>query len=241
MGENDLFWYPGRSSKFDDYDKEQMLNNYVLYFLDRLQSMFKYENLPDTIPSKWLENYLLCNGNCIIGKDDQDRLIAYVGNQGTLLNVYYVPCGYIVANPYFNKGVITDTDLVSEGFSKTFKIGTDCEIIYNDTYSLGVLPILRKWCRQLVENDITMDITDIVARALLLITTADDTTRASAELFLKRLRDGKLGTMESNAFIEGLNLNSFGNIAAGLTNLIEYHQYQNQLHMGYILLFETNQ
>ena len=223
-----LFWYPEINEKYafeDMPDKGMLLSSYIRYYLARLQSMFKYENLPDTIPAKWLENYLLCNGNCIIGKDEEGRLIAYVGNQGTLLNVYYVPCGYIVSNPYFNKGVITDTDMVSEGFSKTFKIGTDCEIIYNDTYSLGVLPILRKWCRQLVENDITMDITDIVARALLLITTADDTTKASAELFLKRLRDGKLGTMESNAFIEGLNLNSFGNIAAGLTNLIEYHQY----------------
>lgn len=220
-----LFWYPGRSDKWEDYNKCQMLEDYVLYFLNRVQSMFKYENLPDTIPAKWLEHYLLCNGNCIITKDNEGRLMAYLGEMGTLINAYYIPCGYLVSNPYFDKGVITTTDEVSKGFSKMFKIGTDCEIIYNDTYSMGVLPLIRKWCRQLVENDITMDIADILARATINISAADDGTKASAELYLKQLRDGKLGVMSSNAFIEGLNISNFGNVAASLTNLIEYHQY----------------
>ena len=222
---NNLFWYPDRATKGKEYDKEAMLEEYVLYFLNRLQSMFTYDGLPDTIPSKWLEHYLLTNGNCIIAKDEEDRLIAYVGNQGTRLNAYYIPCGYIVSNPYFNKGLIATDDLSSKGFSKTFNIGVDCEIIYNDTYSVGMLPLLRKYCMKLVENDITLDIADILARATINISAADDKTKASAELYLSNLREGKLGVMSTNAFIEGLNISNFGNVAASITSLIEYHQY----------------
>lgn len=225
MIDNNLFWYPDRANKGKDYDKDLMLEEYVLYFLNRLQSMFSYDGLPETIPAKWLEHYLLTNGNCIIAKDDEDRLIAYVGNQGTRLNVYYIPCGYIVANPYFNKGIIATDDLSSKGFSKTFNIGVDCEIIYNDTYSMGMLPMLRKYGRKLVENDITLDIADILARATINISTSDDKTKASAELYLSNLREGKLGVMSTNAFIEGLNISNFGNVAASITSLIEYHQY----------------
>ena len=226
MEENrNLFWYPDRATKGKEYDKEAMLEEYVLYFLNRLQSMFTYDGLPDTIPAKWLEHYLLTNGNCIIAKDEEGRLIAYVGNQGTRLNVYYIPCGYIVSNPYFNKGLIATDDLSSKGFSKTFNIGVDCEIIYNDTYSVGMLPLLRKYCMKLVENDITLDIADILARATINISAADDKTKTSAELYLNNLREGKLGVMSTNAFIEGLNISNFGNVAASITSLIEYHQY----------------
>ena len=226
MSDDKLFWYPDRKYKDQEYDKEAMIVHEVNYWLNRLQSMFKYEGLPDTIPAKWLEHYLLCNGNCIIAKDDLGRLIAYLGAQGTMHNVYYIPCGYIVSNPYFNKGIITTTDDVTNSeFSKTFKIGTDCEIIYNDTYSEGIMYLLNKYCSQMVENFITMDIADILTRAMVIISASDDKTRTSADTWLNRLREGKLGTIATNAFIEGLNIQGFDKLAGCLTNLIEYHQY----------------
>lgn len=221
---SDLFWYPDRKFKDGEYDKLAMLQSYIRYYMARLQSMFKYENLPDTLPQKYLEHYLLHNGHCIIAKDDEGRIVAYAGRPGTLMNVYYIPCGYQVANPYFNRGlVVTDESNASE--SKMFKIGTDCEIIYNDTYAQGLLPMLNRYCRALVENYITLDIADILARATINISAADDKTKKSAELYLSRLREGKLGVIETNAFIEGLNITEFAQVANSITNLIEYHQY----------------
>lgn len=221
---SDLFWYPDRKYKDGEYDKLGSLQSYIRYYMARLQSMFKYENLPDTLPQKYLEHYLLHNGHCIIAKDDEDRIVAYAGRPGTLMNVYYIPCGYQVANPYFNRGlIVTDESNASE--SKMFKIGTDCEIIYNDTYAQGLLPMLNRYCRALVENDITLDIADILARATINISAADDKTKKSAELYLSRLREGKLGVIETNAFIEGLNITEFSQVANSITNLIEYHQY----------------
>ena len=217
--QGNLFWYPAiRYGKFIDgkYDKGIMFDSYIRYFLARLQCMFKYENLPDTIPAKWLESYLLCNGNALIAEVD-GKLYAMTGNHGSEPNAYYIPTKYIVANPYLVNREFT----IDDGFTPD----ANAVLIYNDTYCQGVLPLLQRFCSQLVENDITIGIADILARATLNISTADDKTKASAELYLKRLRDGDLAVMSEQAFIEGLQVREFSAAANSLTNLIELHQY----------------
>lgn len=212
-----LFWYPAINyEKMLDgkIDKKERLDSYVRYFLARLQSMFVYENLPETIPAKWLEHYLLVNGNCVIGRADDGNLYAFFGGMGGDPDAYYIPTRYVVANPYLN-------------FNHQFDIqaGGDGCIIYNDTYSQGLLPMLQRYCMQLVENDVTMNVADIMARAVVNISCQDDQTKASAELWLKRLKDGDLTVLAEKAFIEGLHINEFYHVADCLTNLIEYHQY----------------
>lgn len=214
MNTDGLFWYPminyqsyWRDGKFD---KGYMMQSYIRYYLARLQSMFEYKNLPDTIPQKWLEHYLLCNGNALI-IEHEGKLYAAVGGHGGQPNEYYVPTKYVVANPYL--------------VDKTFTIDDDSVLIYNDTYAQGLLPMLQKYCGQLVENDISMQIGDILARATINISTADDRTKASAEQYLKQLRAGNLAVLSEKAFIEGLNIREFKDVSASLIPLIEYHQY----------------
>ena len=224
-----LFWYPAINnySWFDGkYNKNEMLDSYVRYFLARLQCMFKYEGLPDTIPAKWFEHYLLCNGNCIIAKVN-DQLYALTGGMGNDATPYYIPAGYIVANPWLKT---EDGTLSKQYWTETIDINgerheQDAVLIFNDTYSQGVLPLLNRYCSQLVENDISLNIADILARATINISASDDKTKASAELYLKRLRDGQLGVMSEQAFIEGLNIREFHYVAQSITPLIEYHQY----------------
>lgn len=215
-----LFWYPAIHGLNcpDEYNKADMLDSYIRYFLARLQSMFKYEGLPDTIPAKWLEAYLMCNGNALIGKANDGKLYAFTGGHGGKPNAYYIPTQYIVANPYLE---LTKTFNIYDGLNPD----GDGVLIYNDTFSQGIIPMLRRYCMQLVENDITMQLADILTRATINISAADDATKNSAELWLKRLKEGKLGIISSNAFIEGLNVREFHYVAETLTNLIEYHQY----------------
>lgn len=224
-----LFWYPAINNYnwFDGkYNKNEMLDSYVRYFLARLQCMFKYEGLPDTIPAKWFEHYLLCNGNCIIARVNDD-LYALTGGMGNDATPYYIPAGYIVANPWLKTA---DGTLSKQYWTETIDINgerheQDAVLIFNDTYSQGVLPLLNRYCSQLVENDISLNIADILARATINISASDDKTKASAELYLKRLRDGQLGVMSEQAFIEGLNIREFHYVAQSITPLIEYHQY----------------
>ena len=216
-----LFWYPALNSKFDfdkPIDKGAAVNSYVLYYLARLQSMFKYEGLPDTIPAKWLEHYLLVNGSCVFVMDGDD-LIVTTGGWGGLPDRYYIPTEYIVSNPY-----------VKEETRKTYTIGEDCVLIRNDVYAQGIMPLLMRYCSQLVENDVTMNVADILARATLTITALTDTDRQSVEQWFKKIRKGELGAIGELPAMAGnqdrsVNIQPFQSTASTLTDLIEYHQY----------------
>ena len=216
-----LFWYPALNSKFDfdkPLDKGELLNSYIKYYLARLQSMFKYTGLPDSIPAKWLENYLLVNGNCAFVMDGDD-LIVTTGGWGGIPDRYYIPTEYIVANPY-----------VKESTRRTYTLGEDCVVMRNDTYVQGIMPQLIKYCSQMVENDITFNTADILSRAMLMITCINDKDKESVELWLKKLRRGELSAMGELPAMAGnqdksINITPFQQVAGTLTDLIEYHQY----------------
>ena len=213
-----LFWYPDRGIDLDKPNKEQLHRHYVMTMLSRLQSMFKYEGLPDTIPQKWLENYLLCNGSCVFVMDGDD-LIVTTGGWGGLPDRYYIPTEYIVSNPYVN-----------ESTRRTYTIGEDCVLIRNDVYARGVLGILEENARLLTENYITMNLSTILARAMLTITATNNQDKESVDLWLKKLIRGDISAIGELPAMVGnqdrsINITPFQNVASILTDLIEERQY----------------
>ena len=215
-----LFWYPDRASKGlnGPVDKEALMHHYVMTTLSRLQSMFKYDGLPDTIPQRWLENYLMCNGSCVFIKDGED-LIVTTGGWGGLPDRYYVPTQYIVANPY-----------VKEETRKTYTIDEDCVLIRNDAYARGILGIVESHARLLTENYITMDISTVLARAMLTITATNTNDKQSVDLWLKKLIDGEISAIGELPAMVGnqdrsINITPFQSVAGMLTDLIEERQY----------------
>lgn len=216
-----LFWYPDINEKYKfegKPDKGMLLTSYINYYLARMQSMFEYEGLPDSIPAKWLENLLMVNGSCVWIKNGDDLIVTRAGIGGKP-DVYYIPTECIVSNPY-----------VKEGVNRTYTRDVDCVLMVNDTYAQGLLPLIKKYCMAMVENDITMNIADIFSRASLILTAADDNTKASAELFIKHLIEGSIDIIGETPFLIGnqdkdLSVNQLTNSNGTLTNLIEYHQY----------------
>ena len=217
-----LFWYPELNEKyaFDDApDKGMLLSSHINYFLARLQSMFIYDGLPDTIPAKWLENYLLVNGSCVWVKDGDD-LIVTRGAVGADPDVYYIPTKVIVTNPYCKH----------ESTNRTYTRDVDTVLMVNDTYAQGLLPMLKKYCSMMVEAEISMNLNCIMSRGTAALSAADDNTRESAELWLKRIKEGKLGVIGESPFLIGnqdraLTVNQMSGADATITNLIEYMQY----------------
>ena len=216
-----LFWYPEMNCKYDfegKPDKSLLLSSYIRYYLARLQSMFKYDGLPDSIPAKWLENYLLVNGSCVFIKNGDDLIVTRAGIGG-LPDVYFIPTECIVSNPY-----------VKEGVNRTYTRDVDCVLMVNDTYAQGLLPLLKKYCSMMVENDITMNIAGIMSRASLILSAIDDNTKDSATLFIKRLIEGNLSIIGETGMMlanqdKDLSINQITAANGTLTNLIEYHQY----------------
>lgn len=215
-----LFWYPEINEKYafeDMPDKGMLLSSYIRYYLSRLQSMFKYEGLPDTIPAKWLENYLLVNGFTVFIKDGDDLICTYAG-VGADPDVYFIPTKAIVSNPY----------LKHKSAAREYTRDVDCVVMYNDTYCQGLLPMLKKYCAQMVEIDVSFYLNTVMSRGTAVLSATDDNTKASAELWLKRIKEGQLGVIgESNFTLadRDLTVNQLSGTDGTLTNLIEAMQY----------------
>ena len=192
--------------------------------LARLQKMFKYTGLPDSIPRQYLENYLLVNGSCIIARDKKNpsdpSIYAFVGSAGGEPDIYYRPTKYMVANPALNFSAeyyISDTDPGHE---------LDAILIRNDTMWQGLYPMMARYAALISENLLTLRTADIMLRILALITAPDDKSREAADIYLKNIVDGKLGSISENRFLDGIRMqNPPSNNGSYLTQFIELHQY----------------
>ena len=205
-------------------DKDVSIANYTKYMLDKTQSIFKYNGLPDTIPKRMLELYLQMNGYVGIFKHE-GKLYCAFGGMGAVPDAYYRPTQFILANPYLR---------LTKTFNIAYETNIDeanpnnyCVIIPNDTMYLGMLPMYYKYASLLTENDITMRIADINLRLTSLISAGDDKTRNTALEFLKEIEKGNLGVLADNSFLESLKVipataASFSNY---MSQLIEYEQY----------------
>lgn len=195
-------------------DKDKNINDYIMYFLNRFQSIFKYEGLPDSIPQRNIELMLQCNGHCCIS-DVDGVLYAFTGGLGGEPDVYYMPTIYTVSNPYLN-------------FSKNLKINEDCIVLHNDTMYIGLMPLLQRYCNLLVENDISINLATINTRIISILTALSDNAKESAEEYIEGIKSGELGVIgDTGIFGESdIDLLSANQGRTGiLTDLIELQQY----------------
>lgn len=193
-------------------DKDRSVNSLIEEYLTKTQSMFHYDNLPDTIPVEELEHLLQVNGNCFVTKID-GNLYALQGSTGGELDEYYRPTKFIVANPYLK-------------LNKEFEIDKDGVLFKNDYFMNGLLPIIGKYAVLLTDSAISLNTATVLSRITMLISASDDKTKQSAELFLKKITDGEFSVIGENAFFKGVNLQTAPTTNSQyITQLIELYQY----------------
>ena len=217
------------SSKIAEYvtDKRISAKAYMRYMVIRLLRMFKYENLPETIPQEMLEYYLLTNGSCFVTKVD-GNLYAFVGGFGGEPDVYYRPTRYTVANPAlrFSGYHEIDDDASTSMNDRQFSVGSEGVLVRNDPTWTGLSPLMARYATLMAENVLTIRTADIMLRAIALISAPDDRTRLSGEQYLRDLEKGKLGVIGESPFFEGIKLQSPpSNNGSYLTQFIELQQY----------------
>ena len=170
--------------------KNISLENEITY--NKTMAMFKYHNLPVTIPCYELENLLQKNGFACIAQVE-GSLYAFDGGLGGEPNVYYRPTICTVANPALK-------------LTRDFEIDKDCVIMKNDSNMVGLSHTIAKYNTLLAENEITMLIALINSRMNIIFSGADSATKASAEQYLNMIVQGKLGVISDNAFLESLKI-----------------------------------
>lgn len=197
---------------YDHRNKEFNIKRDVGYMLSKTISMFEYSGLPETIPARELEKMLQSNGYAFIAEHD-GKLYALNGGCGGELDAYYNPTKIIVNNPWLK-------------LNKEYSIENDGVFMRSDSMEMGLGQLYAKYCTMLIENDINMVMYGYNSRMQKMMSASDDKTRASAEVFMRKLIDGDLSVIAENALFDGLKIHSEKSGSSDQVRaLIEYHQY----------------
>lgn len=205
-------WQFNLDVKFDTFDKNKIVDLYIRRMLIRTQKIFKYNNLPKTIPQKDLELILQCNGSATIAKVNGE-LYAFNGGLGGTPNPYYLPTVSIVSNPALN-------------YTNTLVIDKDCVVILNDALYLGLMPLLQHNAYLLAECDISFKFATVNMRIPAIMAVPDDNTKEDALEFFKQVEDGKkLGVIGDSSFFDKIAVYNYANSSTNIQHLIELKQY----------------
>ena len=173
-------------------DKKQISKAVRDYLFATAMTMFRYEGLPDNVRPEDLERMLLENGELIFTKwHDEFYIFQFTGaGKQNYLGEWN---SYQVSNPYINcNEVFTDKDAVR---------------VRNTDNSVSLAGMLDMYSELLSESYITLNMSDVNARLNFLISAGDNATKASAELFLKQVYDGKQGIIGSQPLLDSLSVN----------------------------------
>lgn len=172
-------------------DKHKLLKHFKNNQLNKSLTMFEWSNLPDTIPQVELEKMLQINGYAVIA-EYQGKLYAFqAGFSGQ--DPYNQPTKAIVNNPALKNNT-------------TYTIGKDCIVIKNDDMKQGLNGIYEYYGQRLIENQITMLMTDYNLRMPFTISSSDDQTTQSAKMYLKKIIDGSLGVIGEQKLFKALSV-----------------------------------
>lgn len=200
-------------------NRHEIAQDYYANYIIRLDSMFEWKGLPDTIPDYILERYLKINGWCGIGyapeNSPKQGLFCFFGGLGATPDEYYQPTQIILANPVLG--------------SKAYEIGKDVVWARNDSLGYGVSRLLSRYSHLLAANDISINIAQVTSRIPFIITANDGVGIESAKDFIKDAEAGKIGHIVDESFTKENGVNvmpaSSANSSNYLKSLIELHQY----------------
>lgn len=191
-------------------DKTKIQNALSDYLLNNALSIFKYDGLPDNVKAVDFEKKLLTIGKCLFTKWHNEFYIFDYSDTGkqNYLGEY---TSYQVNNPYINcNDVFTDDNAVK---------------CLNDDTGLPLTEMMNMFSELLSESYITLNLKDINSRVSFLISARDNSTKQSAEIFLKQLYDGKQGIIGDQPLFDSLNINPLSDKSSDITQLIELNKF----------------
>lgn len=192
-------------------DKKGLLKQFKENQLNKSLTMFEWQNLPDTLPMVELEKMLQINGYAIIAKYKGDVYAFNGGFSGQ--DPYNRPTQVIINNPALK-------------LNTTYTINEDCIVIKNDDMKQGLIKIYEYFGQRLIENQITMLMTDYNLRMPFTISSSDDQTTQSAKEYLNKIIDGSLGVIGEQKLFKALSVSPTNSKqTATFADLYGYQQF----------------
>ena len=181
------------------YDVADVTTGYSYWFWKLLNfclTIFKYDNLPESLPAREIEANLLLTGHDVIFEVPQYGVITCNTNIFNF-DVYYNPTDAIFANPLLR--------------TKKLSIGDNCEVIYNSSLKDNVLYIksdssmltfIQRYSRMLADIESTINIYTVNTRLTSYPVASNDNVAKSIKLFFKKLRAGRSTIITDDAIIQ---------------------------------------
>ena len=192
-------------------DKEALQKQIISQMLNKTITIFKYDNLPETITDKDIEIITQVNGYSI-WKEVDGKLYVFYGSLGGEPNPYYLPTIAIIANPALR-------------YNASLKIDEECVVMLNDYLYTGLMPLFNKYGSLLTEAEISLKYAIINARVPALLQSDNDNTYKSAVAFFDTIEKGEgYGIIASKEFFEGIKSQDFYK-QPYIKDLIESIQY----------------
>lgn len=210
----------------DFTDKTWLVDNLISEMQRRCQTIFKWDGLPATIDTRWLEQLAQTNGKAIETeiKDDEVKQLqesreifgghyVFEGDPGGVEDFNDLPTFVVIAHPRLKN-------------SLTKKIDEDCVVIWNDSAHRGLYNLHLRWATQLAEAILTLDIDNYTSRATNLLTAGRDKELDAFKNYIEDLKSGKLSGIIGNAALQNIKLQPFAGDANNMiTNVIEEIQF----------------
>lgn len=192
-------------------DKALLQKQIISQMLTKTITIFKYDNLPETITDKDIEIITQVNGYSI-WKEVDGKLYVFYGSLGGEPNPYYLPTIAIIANPALR-------------YNASLKIDEECVVMLNDYLYTGLMPLFNKYGSLLTEAEISLKYAIINARVPALLQSDNDNTYKSAKEFFDKIEKGEgYGIIASKEFFEGIKSQDFYK-QPYIKDLIESIQY----------------
>ena len=210
-------------------DVERNFKTYFGLLVNKVASMFIWQNLPETIDERFLEFNLLLSGRVCWFKSE-DKLYALNGSIGGEPDCYYQPSRFIIANPQLGSFDLKIRNLKGEkDISKLDGIlMANSDVDYeNENMKGGLYSLIYQTAGLLADNISSLNIAQINSRASTLFTADSEAQARTGEKILKEIYEGKPYRILTQDLIEKFGITPLA--ASGSNNtmmsLIEAHQY----------------
>lgn len=163
-----------RKKDYDFWESAKMNKSLARRYYNQLMelsiSMFKWNNVPDTIDTRFLELTLFANGHCLFFKDEVLGYLALRASIGGGFNVYNIP---ILRHAYASNSYTADRNI------------DDSVLIFNNLIHTNTLPYVENFAYRLYDLDCICDINCQAQRTPLLITCDENMRLTLEQVYMK--------------------------------------------------------
>ena len=211
-------------------DVEQNFHTYFKLLTNKCLSLFKWENLPETVDERFLMTQLILNGK-VCWFNHEGRIYALNGAPGGEPNVYYEPQTFIVANPIIGSKTLTirnrDGSESIDGLDGVLMALTDIDYELTPAVHGGLYGLIYQTAGLLADNISSLNVAQINGRAAVAFTADSEALAETAEEVLKDIYSGKPYRVLSQDIMDKITATPLGNAGQNNTimTLIEAHQY----------------